>query len=172
MTDPDQPEVTRLREASIGFDWDSVEDPVGVLLEELGPGFNRGQAETVWRWHLHRGRADKAGELTIAERIVLWLGGSDEDRKDLRALRRPDRVQADDTPIVERRIGVRAAVVVKELGPFSRFGRLSYRSLAKIFRCSPGEIWRVSQNFRASVPQGDLNAKAGLTESLDASENK
>jgi hypothetical protein len=153
MQDPDQPQATHIREASVGFDWAAVEDPVGIVLEELGPGFTRVQAERVWRWHIHRGRADQAGELTLNERVMLWIGGADEDRGDLRALRRPDRAQADDTPLVERRIGVRAAVAVKELSKFSRMGRLSYKTLAKIFRCSHGEIWRVAQNFRASVPQ-------------------
>ncbi len=153
MTDPDQPEASDLREPAIGFEWDEVEDPIGVVLEELGSGFTRDQAERICRWRLRQGRVTEAETLILLERVLLWIGGADDLRADLRGIRRPDRAAADREHPLARRIGLRAAVAIKELHPYSRLGRLSCKTLAKVFLCSHGETWRLIDNFRRRVPQ-------------------
>jgi hypothetical protein len=136
-----------LREPATGFDWESVEDPVDLVREELH--LTRAQAERVWHWHLQRGRADYAGEQTVAMRLLLWLGSADDERMDMRSIRRPERAESDqDLRPLERRIGLRAAVAIKQMQPYSRLSRLSLRALEKIFRVDRKEIRRLAADFR------------------------
>lgn len=139
-----------LREPHIAFDWDAVEDPLDLVREELRPlTLTRAQAEAVWHWHLQRGQADQAGEQTVADRLLLWLGSADDRQKDKREGRRPDRATtAGSLSSLERRLGLRAAVAIKEMQAYSRLNRLSYRALEQVFGVSKAEIGRLVMDFR------------------------
>jgi hypothetical protein len=143
-------ETHHLRDAAAAFDWDAVEDPLDLVREELRRlNLTRLQAEYIWHWHLQRGQADQAGEQTVADRLLLWLGSADDQQKDKRERRRPDRAAtAGSMSSLERRLGLRAAVAIKEMQAYSRLNRLSYRALEQVFGVSKAEIGRLVMDFR------------------------
>jgi hypothetical protein len=61
----------------VGFDWAAVEDPCGVVVEEIaqecGVVLPRVAAEAVLRWSVKQTRAAAAGELSMVERVLGWV---------------------------------------------------------------------------------------------------
>lgn len=141
----------RVWEPATGFDWDLVEDPLAGIKEELGGDFSEDQVRRVIAWHQARGASHEYLFAAVLERALYWMGGADVRRADLRAIRRPDRAEQHAEPPAERRFGLRAAVVAKELAPFSFAGSMSVRMLARVFGCSHGEVHRLREDFRRSL---------------------
>lgn len=141
----------RVWEPSCGFDWDAVEDPVSAIAEEIGADLTHDQVRRVLEWHESRGSSHEFLYAAVIERALNWLGAADIRRGDLRAIRRPDRVEQDAGPPSERRFGLRAAILAKELAPYSFAGSMSVRMLAKVFGCSHGEVHRLREDFRRAL---------------------
>lgn len=141
----------RVWDPATGFDWDRVEDPVAAIAEELGGDLTEDQVRRVIAWHQARGASHEVLHAAVIERAMNWLGATDTRRGDLRAIRRPDRAEQHAEPPAERRFGLRAAIVAKELAPYSAAAALSVRALAKVFACSHGEVFRLREDFRRAL---------------------
>lgn len=140
------------------FDWNGVEDPCGVVIEEIeqecGTVLSRDTAAAVLRWSVKQTRAAAAGELSMVERVLGWVAsGRDLDyRGGHRSDRWARKVQEDPFAVARRRIGLRAAVAVKEMTPHMKHA-LTVAQMMDVFGVSRGEVCRVTENFRELVPR-------------------
>lgn len=140
----------------VGFDWAAVEDPCGVVVEEIeqecGVVLPRAAAEAVLRWSVKQTRAAAAGELTMVERVLGWVASGRD--LDYRGGERSDRwartVKEDTFAVARRRVGLRAAVAVKVMTPHMR-NALTVEQMKAVFRVSRGEVSRLTANFRDLV---------------------
>ena len=140
----------------VGFDWSAVEDPCGVVVEEIeqecGVVLPRAAAEAVLRWSVRQTRANAAGELTMVERVLGWVASGRD--LDYRGGERSDRwartVEEDPFSVARRRLGLRAAVAVKVMTPHMK-NALTVEQMKAVFHVSRGEVSRLTANFRDLV---------------------
>lgn len=156
MPHPDdlQTPAAHLREPAVDFPWELLDNPEDIACEELSAALGRpvGPAEVrqIFAWHLSRTRADEAAQWTVLERVLLWIGGprAGHYRAAGRAKERPEETEAE---TLERRLGIRAAIALAEYAPHSGLG-FSTRGIARIFGVSHGEVFRLRENLRATLP--------------------
>jgi hypothetical protein len=116
------------------FDYEAVDDPEGVALEELlaiasrrgvHTTFDRKQAAIVLAWASMSGIGPKE---PIIERLALWLGGG---------ARRQD-------------MALRTAVLVREYAPSARHA-YNLRQIGQFFGVTKQAIYKHTQHLRATV---------------------
>jgi hypothetical protein len=143
-----------LREPAVHFDYDAVENPVDIVREDLasaGLVLSAAQAALVHAWSLRQTDTVAAHELTLAERVIGWIASGRE--LDYRPAGKASRRAAETAQqVATRRLGLRAAVAVKEMTPHMRHA-MSVRQIATLWGVSRGEVWMLQKNFRALVPR-------------------
>ncbi len=161
----------------VEFDWGGVEDPCGVVVEEIaaecGTVLSREAALAVLRWSVKRTRAAAAGELSMVELVLGWVASGRE--LDYRGGQRSDRwarkVQEDPFAVARRRLGLRAAVAVKVMTPHMRHA-LTVSQMEDVFGVSRGEVSRVMANFRELVLRRGSVAEDGEQRSGEDAKEK
>lgn len=145
--------AAHVREPAVAFDFNVLDSPLDLAHEELesvlGRKVSRAEAETLWHWHLRQTAADKAAERTVAERILIWIGGG-RPMDYIATGKGSVRPEETEEARAERRIGLRAAIVIGELAPHAEQD-FSVRELCRIFGVSRGLVWKLTQNFREMV---------------------
>ena len=133
------------------FDWESVEDPVGELVEDV-PGMTPEVAASVIEWiKLRSGirshqRSATHDEARLLLRVLRWIDGA---RPDMRVRGRDGRVDLDRNGKGETRVGIRAEVAIRELVKGSEASSLSLRELSVLFGTTHQNIHRIQNSFRS-----------------------
>ena len=121
-------------EPSTGFEWQCVDDPTGIALEELCEvshsmrldiPLERGHADVALAWAASQGVGPAN---PILERLALWLGGGEYARD----------------------VGLRAAVLIREFGPTARHA-YNLRQIGQVFGVSKQAIHKHARHLRTSL---------------------
>lgn len=155
-----QTPAVRLREPAVDFDFDILDHPLDLAHEDLeaalGRAIPRAEVAAIWHWHLRTSAAGQAAERTVAERILIWIGGG-RPGEYVAGGRAVGRTAESEGERAERRIGLRAAIAIAEIAPHSQL-RFTVRELCRLFRVSRGIVWALQKNFRSTVRQAEAPA--------------
>lgn len=126
------------------FDWASVEDRAGELMEEMLAEklpLTRPQAEAAMRifdrWMAKRG----LNQIHLVHRILDWIAGAD--------MAQNGRSDAD----CDKRFGARVAVSMREMNYPPVVARMTMRALGKAFGVSHVRLVHLTKSFRAHFRQ-------------------
>jgi len=142
-----KPSYRGLLEPAVGFDFDGVEDPAGVAMEELeaiGITLTHDQARRLLLWIVRSERLPNITQHTVAERLLMWIGDTNETG---RVMRKGE----DSVDRRLRRVGTRALVAISECTPYATNARLTMHSIAVAAMVSKNTIQGIFKEFRKTM---------------------
>jgi hypothetical protein len=131
----------------VDFDLSLVEDPVDVLIEHTASDhcqLSRRQAESVLGWMARNDRISEAHHGRLAVRLLEWISGAHVTRKRMDGNGRVVCSHA----LGDMRLGIRAAVAIRELIPKSKISGMTQHDLAHSFGVRQQTLFAVIKSFR------------------------
>lgn len=120
-------------EPEVDFDWESVEDPAGRLMEQMLEKklpLTRPQAEAVTEIRRREEALSGDANSALLKAAFDWIFNARVDAARNSGRGKPD---GSGDGLGERRIGIRAVVALREIMPEHPLARVPYRALGKIF---------------------------------------
>lgn len=136
-------------EASEDFNFAAVEDHAGELIEHTaadGCPVTRKQAESVLGWMARTEQAGEAHQARLAIRLLEWIGGAQVTR----ARHTGEGVPVTSYAMGDMRLGIRAAIAIRELLPWSKISGMTQEDIGSAFGIRRQTLARVIKSFRNS----------------------
>lgn len=134
-------------EASEDFNFAAVEDHAGELIEHTaseGCPVTRRQAESVLVWMARTEQSGEAHQARLAIRLLEWIGGAQVTR----ARHTGEGVPVTSYAMGDMRLGIRSAIAIRELLPWSKISGMTQWDIASAFGVNQSIVARMLKSFR------------------------
>lgn len=134
-------------EPSVGFDYDAVEDHAGSLMEHTqadGCPVTRRQADSVLAWVAREGDSSTPQQARLAMRLLEWISGAQATR----VRHTGEGVPTTSYAMGDMRLGIRAAIAIRELMPCSAIAGMSQEEMGVAFGVNRSIMSRMRTSFR------------------------